>query len=201
MERPRTAARASWDYAVIYGSFANLLATGAALTMFVRAGRRCSRLAVTSCRCLHNVLMVVAVWRSAARHQGDAIWARLARGAIIVWAAIATLTSVLRHPPRKLFVPPVELLALQPLLLLAARGLRRPPRLRHQRGAADRSNSRSRASRRFCVWVRKVCALITSTPRPRRAGRRAASAARARPRAATASAARRSAAAPRSRAC
>jgi hypothetical protein len=35
--------------------------------------------------------MVVAVWRSAARYQGEALWAQLARGAVIAWAVLATL--------------------------------------------------------------------------------------------------------------
>ena len=83
-------ARVFWDYAVIYGSFANLLATGAALTAFLW-GWPILGLAFHFLLLPYNVLMVVAVWRSAARYQGDAIWAQLARGAILVWAAIATL--------------------------------------------------------------------------------------------------------------
>ncbi len=83
-------ARVFWDWAVIYGSFANLLATGAALTAFL-LGWPILGLAVHFLLVPYNVLMVVAVWRSAARYEGDAIWAQLARGAILVWAAIATL--------------------------------------------------------------------------------------------------------------
>lgn len=79
-----------WNYAIIYGSLANLIATGAALTAFLW-GWPILGLAIHFLLVPYNVLMVFAVWRSAARYEGDAIWARLARGAIVVWAAIATL--------------------------------------------------------------------------------------------------------------
>ena len=82
--------RVFWDYAVIHGSFANLVATGAALTAFLW-GWPILGLAIHFLPVPYNVLMVFAVWRSAAHYGGDAIWARLARGAILVWAAIATL--------------------------------------------------------------------------------------------------------------
>jgi hypothetical protein len=39
----------------------------------------------------YNFLMVVAVWRSAARYAGNAIWSTLARALILVWAVLATL--------------------------------------------------------------------------------------------------------------
>jgi hypothetical protein len=83
-------ARVFWNYAVLYGSLANLLATGAALTAFLW-GWPILGLVFHFLLMPYNVLMVVAVWRSAARYEGDAIWAQLARGAILVWAAIATL--------------------------------------------------------------------------------------------------------------
>ena len=84
-------ARAFWDYAIIYGSFANLLATGAGLAMIVLGWPALLAVVVYFLPMPYNFLMVVAVWRSAARYQGDAIWAQLARGAILIWAAIATL--------------------------------------------------------------------------------------------------------------
>ena len=82
--------RVFWDYAVIHGSFANLVATGAALTAFLWDWPILG-LAIHFLLLPYNALMVVAVWRSAERYKGDAIWATLARGAILVWAAIATL--------------------------------------------------------------------------------------------------------------
>ncbi len=84
-------ARVFWDWAVICGSIANLLATAAALTAFLWNWPGILALAIHFLPLPYNILMVVAVWRSAARYQGDAIWAQLARGAILVWAAIATL--------------------------------------------------------------------------------------------------------------
>ena len=84
-------ARVFWDFAVIYGSFANLLATGAALTMIVLGWPALLAVVIHFLPVPYNLLMVVAVWRSAARYEGDAIWAQLARPAILVWAAIATL--------------------------------------------------------------------------------------------------------------
>lgn len=85
-------ARVFWNYAVIYGSIANLLATGAALAMIVLGWPALLAVAVHFLPVPYNLLMVVVVWRSAAHYQGDAIWAQLARGAILVWAAIMTLT-------------------------------------------------------------------------------------------------------------
>ncbi len=84
-------ARVFWDYAVIYGSFANLAATGAALAMIVLGWPALLAVAVHFLPVPYNILMIVAVWRSAARHEGAAVWAALARGGILVWAAIATL--------------------------------------------------------------------------------------------------------------
>jgi hypothetical protein len=84
-------ARVFWDWAVIYGSFANLLATGAALTMIVLGWPALLAVVVHFLPVPYNILMIVSVWRSTAHYEGDAIWAQLARGAILVWAAIATL--------------------------------------------------------------------------------------------------------------
>ncbi len=63
-------ARVFWDWAVIYGSFANLLATGAALTMIVLGWPALLAVAVHFLPVPYNLLMVVAVWRSAARYAG-----------------------------------------------------------------------------------------------------------------------------------
>jgi hypothetical protein len=64
--------RVFWDFAVIYGSFANLLATAAALAMIVLGWPALLAVAVHF-RLPYNILMIVSVWRSAAL-EGDAIW-------------------------------------------------------------------------------------------------------------------------------
>ncbi|MDQ2954298.1 MAG: hypothetical protein M3R18_05090 [Pseudomonadota bacterium] len=84
-------ARVFWDYAVIYGSFANLVATGSALAIIVLGWPAVIVVVLFLLPVPYNFLMVVAVWRSAGHYQGDPKWASLARGAILVWAAIATL--------------------------------------------------------------------------------------------------------------
>jgi hypothetical protein len=83
--------QAFWGYAILLGSLLNLVTTGAALASFVLGLHPLLALAIHFLSVPYNLLMVVAVWRSAARYQGEALWARLARGAVIAWAVLATL--------------------------------------------------------------------------------------------------------------
>ncbi len=83
--------QAFWGYAILFGSLLNLITTGAALAAFVLGLNPLLAIAIHFLSLPYNLLMVLAVWRSADRYRGDAIWARLARIAVIAWAALATL--------------------------------------------------------------------------------------------------------------
>jgi len=83
-------ARAFWEYAIIYGSALSLIFTLASLFAFSQDWHTLG-IAFFLTPVPYNLLMVVAVWRSAARYEGAPIWSTLARALIIVWAAIASL--------------------------------------------------------------------------------------------------------------
>ena len=84
-------ARIFWDYAIIFGSLANLVSTLAALAAFANGVPAALGLLLHFLPAPYNLLMVVGVWRSAANYRGAQVWAILARTLILVWAAIATL--------------------------------------------------------------------------------------------------------------
>lgn len=83
-------ARAFWEYAVIYGTTANLVVTFFSL-LAVTQDWHALGIAIFMLPIPYNLLMIVAVWRSAAHFQGAAVWSVLARALIIVWAALASL--------------------------------------------------------------------------------------------------------------
>lgn len=82
--------QAFWEYAIIYGTTANLLVTLVSLMAFTQ-GLHALGFVVHVLPIPYNALMIVAVWRSAARYTGAPIWATLARALILVWAAIASI--------------------------------------------------------------------------------------------------------------
>jgi hypothetical protein len=84
-------ARVFWEYAIIFGSFANLVSTFAALAAFTNGAPVLLGLLLHFLPVPYNLLMVVGVWRSAANYRGAQIWATLAQALILVWAALATL--------------------------------------------------------------------------------------------------------------
>jgi len=84
-------ARAFWEYAIVYGTLLNLVATSAALAAFTLDWPAAVALSIYFFPLPYNFLMVFAVWRSALRYPGPAHWAGLARAAIIAWAAVVTL--------------------------------------------------------------------------------------------------------------
>jgi hypothetical protein len=83
-------ARVFWEYAIAYGTILNLLSTLAAFAAFSRQWHEAIGLAIFFLPAPYNLLMVVAVWRSATNYAGRAIWPVLARALILVWAAAAT---------------------------------------------------------------------------------------------------------------
>jgi hypothetical protein len=84
-------ARIFWEYAIIFGSVANLVATLAALAAFAKGAPVLLGMLLHLLPAPYNLLMVVGVWRSAANYRGAQIWAALARVLILLWAAAATL--------------------------------------------------------------------------------------------------------------
>lgn len=83
--------RAFWEYAVVYGSLANLVTTILAFAVLAAGGAGLLALAVHLLALPYNVAAVVGVWRSAARYRGPAGRADLARAGVVVWAILATL--------------------------------------------------------------------------------------------------------------
>ena len=83
-------ARAFWEYAILYGTLANVIVT---IAMFASVAANAPAWVVVVLYVLtipYNVFIVVAVWRSAQRYQGSAEWALLARIAVVVWAFVAS---------------------------------------------------------------------------------------------------------------
>lgn len=83
-------ARAFWEFAIIYGSIANIVTTLAAFAVFANDFHPALGLFLFFLPLPYNFLMVVAVWRSAAQYFGPPIWGVLARALIIAWATLAT---------------------------------------------------------------------------------------------------------------
>jgi hypothetical protein len=83
-------ARVFWEFAICYGTLANLVTTLAAFTAFTQ-GWTLTGIAAFVLPIPYNVLMVVSVWRSAAQYSGPAIWPALARALVLIWAALASL--------------------------------------------------------------------------------------------------------------
>lgn len=83
-------ARAFWDYGIIGGTVLNALTTIAAMTLLAVGGMEAAALAVFVLPIPYNLLIVIAVWRSASAYGGRPLWAGIARVAIIAWAAAAS---------------------------------------------------------------------------------------------------------------
>ena len=83
--------RVFWEYAIAYGTVLHLVATLAAFAAFAKDWPALIGFMIFFLPAPYTLLMIVAVWRSAARYSGWAIWATLARALIIVWAVAATL--------------------------------------------------------------------------------------------------------------
>jgi hypothetical protein len=84
-------ARSFWEFAILYGTLANLAATLASFAAL--AGGLPPLLAVVLffLPAPYNLLTVVAVWRSAAAYRGPPHWALLARVTVLVWVLAVTL--------------------------------------------------------------------------------------------------------------
>jgi hypothetical protein len=79
--------QAFWEYAIVYGTIANIVATAAAMAA-VAADLPA---AVAVCLFLvpvpYILTAVVGVVRSAKKYRGPSSWARMAKIAVIMWGA------------------------------------------------------------------------------------------------------------------
>jgi hypothetical protein len=83
--------RAFWEYAVVYGALANLIATITAFAIVVANGPVGLALAVFLLPVPYNIAAAVGVWRSTARYHGPPQRAQLARIAVVAWAIFLSL--------------------------------------------------------------------------------------------------------------
>lgn len=83
-------AEAFWWYGIACGFFVNLLATLLALAAATLGAQGWLVLGLYLLPLPYNLLVLVGVWRSAARWQGAPHWATLARLAILFWVGAAT---------------------------------------------------------------------------------------------------------------
>lgn len=84
-------ARAFWEFAVTYGVMANLAATAAAFAALTFRAPGWLVLALFLAPLPYTIMVVVGVFRSAARHAGSPRHADLARVGVIVLAVLLTL--------------------------------------------------------------------------------------------------------------
>jgi hypothetical protein len=83
-------ARAFWEYAILYGTLANLVTTAG---MFAAVASGLPVLLAVAIHVLpipYNIFVVIAVWRSARRYPVQQEWPLLARIGVVVWALIAS---------------------------------------------------------------------------------------------------------------
>ncbi len=84
-------ARAFWEFTVLYGTFANLLVTIAAMAAISAGHSSLLAVAIHFIPLPYNVLMLIAVWRSAGRYRGRPLLVDLARAAVILWVLAASV--------------------------------------------------------------------------------------------------------------
>ena len=84
-------ARAFWSYAMIGGTALNGVTTLLAMALLAMDAPAVVAVILFALPIPYNLLVLVAVWRSAGAYQGPRLWADLARVAIVVWAAAAVL--------------------------------------------------------------------------------------------------------------
>ena len=83
--------RAFWAYAMVGGSLLNAAATLLAMALLAADAPAIVAVAAFALPIPYNLLVLVAVWRSAGAYRGPPLWADLARMGIVVWAAAAIL--------------------------------------------------------------------------------------------------------------
>lgn len=83
--------RAFWEYAVAYGTTANILATVAAVAAVAMSLPDAVAVGLFLIPVPYIFIAVVGVVRSANRYDGPPIWATLARIAALAWGALMIL--------------------------------------------------------------------------------------------------------------
>lgn len=83
---------AFWQYAVFYGLLANIVASFAFVMLAAIGTSPWLFIPVFLLPVPYNLLMIVAVWRSAARYQGPQKWADLARIATLLGMLLLSAT-------------------------------------------------------------------------------------------------------------
>ncbi len=82
---------AFWRYAVAYGLALNLVTSFLFLILLMNEASAFVLVPVFVLPTPYNVLIVVAVWRSAERYPGPRHWAEYARAVTVVWMIALTL--------------------------------------------------------------------------------------------------------------
>ena len=83
--------QAFWEYAVAYGTTANILATAAAIAAVAMSLPDAVAVGLFLVPVPYIFIAVVGVVRSANRYDGLPIWASLARVTVLVWGALMIL--------------------------------------------------------------------------------------------------------------
>ncbi len=81
---------AFWWYAVGYGLVLNLVTSLLFLVMLVKGASTTALVLSFLLPVPYNLLVLVAVWRSAGRYLGPRKWADLARAGTLVWMIVLT---------------------------------------------------------------------------------------------------------------
>lgn len=84
-------ARAFWSYAMIGGTALNAAATLLAMALLTTDVPAIAAVVAFALPIPYNLLVLIAVWRSAGAYQGLSLWADLARMGVVVWAVAAIL--------------------------------------------------------------------------------------------------------------
>ena len=80
--------QAFWEYAVVYGTIANIVATAAAVASVAAGLPDTVAIGLFLIPVPYIVIAVVGVVRSANKYQGPPMWAGLAKVAVVVWGAV-----------------------------------------------------------------------------------------------------------------
>ena len=81
---------AFWHYAIVFGLLVNIATITLFLGLYVADADTTLLVAAFLLPVPYNLLVGVAVWRSADRYQGPQRWADLARAASLVWLLVLT---------------------------------------------------------------------------------------------------------------
>ena len=83
--------QAFWEYAIAYGTSANLIATGAAIAAATMGLPDIVAVGIFFIPLPYILAAVVGVLRSANKYQGAPQWAAIARIAVILWGALMVI--------------------------------------------------------------------------------------------------------------